>query len=201
MIKPFLYRPVDPYIVNQGFGQNMTCTDIKTGKKYISCDGTKPPAGYKSIYSKMNGHNGLDLNAKRWQKVYCAAKGKVTDVSTEVDRGLGVCVTTETEGKFFVHKYWHLIALDVEVGDEVDISTLLGYADSTGMSTGDHLHFEVKEVTSKGKIVNYNNGYFGAIDPAPLMIPVFALKYSLMLQLREKLAELLDKLSDKTRGK
>ena len=35
------------------------------------------------------------------------------------------------------------------------------------MTTGSHLHFGLKEVDNTGRTVNWNNGYNGAIDPAP----------------------------------
>lgn len=197
----FLYRPVHPWHINQDFSENTICTDLKTGTKYISCNGLNPPKGYKSVYSMMMGHNGLDLMAKSWQPVYCACDGVVTEVQTERERGLGVSIKSKIGDQYFLHRYWHLNAIDVDFGEEVVAGTLLGYAGSTGISSGDHLHFEVKRVSKGGKILNYDNGYFGAIDPKPLLHKTTALEVNLLMKVKELTAQLLDKLSDKTRGK
>lgn len=199
----FLYQPIKPFAINQGFGENKSCVNISTGKvvsKNPFLDSTVCPVGFQSVYSQMKGHNGVDLNAYKWQPVYCAQIGRVDEVSTEVARGLGVSVRTFSNGKWYRHRYWHLIALDVENGDELKTGDLLGYADSTGYSSGDHLHFEVKEVDKDGRVLNQNNGYFGAIDPLPLMEEKFALDIKGMVSslqlIREKLAILTDSVAD-----
>lgn len=202
----FLYQPIKPWIINQRFGENKACVDLTTGKQTIFCDGLNPPAGYKSVYSNMKGHNGVDLDAKRWQPVYCAQAGRVDEVCTEIERGLGVGVRTlAPDGKWYRHRYWHLIALDVESGDELLTGDLIGYADSTGFSSGDHLHFELKEVDKDGRVLNQNNGYFGAIDPLPFMETMFALDIKGIVAqiktIREKVALIFDYLADKLRKK
>lgn len=200
----FLYQPIKPFVINQRFGEDKAClaTDPNTKPAYISKETTATcPVGYKSMYSMMKGHNGVDLNAYRWQPVYCAQIGRVDEVSTEEARGLGVGVRTQApDGRWFRHRYWHFIALDVENGDELKTGDLIGYADSTGYSSGDHLHFEVKEVDKDGRVLNQNNGYFGAIDPLPLMEEKFALDIkgivSTLNLIREKLAVLTDSIAD-----
>jgi murein DD-endopeptidase MepM/ murein hydrolase activator NlpD len=208
----FLWRPVDPWVTTQRFGENRACADIATGRRYITCDGHNPPTGYKSVYSQMKGHNGLDVIASRWQPVYAAHDGIVEELETEVDRGLGVGIVTskrygcaETgQAEFFKTRYWHLIAIQVKLGDRVRPGSLIGWADSTGISSGDHLHFELKVVTKgkNGRWVNVlqDNGYFGAIDPSPYMINLFALKGSTFISLIEQVANVLDYWSDKVRG-
>ena len=203
----FLYQPIKPFSITQYFGEDKACIDIATGKKYVYKETAATcPVGFKSMYSMMKGHNGLDVNAYRWQPVYCAQSGRVDEVCTEEARGLGVGVRSQgPDGRWFRHRYWHFIALDVENGDELQTGDLLGYADSTGYSTGDHLHFEVKEVDKDGRVLNQNNGYFGAIDPLPLMENIYALDVkgwvAQIKTIREKLALIFDNLSDKLRNK
>ena len=196
------YQPVSPWVINQHFGEDETCVS-KDGKQFVHKETHQTcPAGYKSVYSQMKGHNGLDVRAYRWQPVYAAREGRVVEVETETERGLGVGVLHGPyDGKYYKTRYWHLIAMDVLVGDTVKTGTLLGYADSTGYSTGDHLHFEVKQTDSKGNTLNNSNGDFGAIDPAPLTFPKFARDVHTLNGLVEQLAVLVDKLADALRNK
>jgi len=196
-----LYQPVKPFHVNQPFGDDKVCTN---GKENIMkpSNGTCPDS-YESLYKKygLKGHNGMDLRAVRWQPVYCSAEGTVLHVETEVERGLGVEVLTKDGERYYKHNYWHLIALNVHEGEKVEIGTLLGYADSTGLSTGDHLHWGLKECSKGGFTLNTNNGYKGAIDPAPFMVNAFALDVApIIRQLKEVMALYIDKLSDMLRG-
>ena len=208
----FLFQPVKPFTVFQGFGENQACIDIATGKKVIACNGLNPPTGYKSVYSQMKGHSGLDVFAKRWQPCYASQDGIVEEVVTEEARGLGLgiithdmypCKETGLDEHFKV-RYWHFIAMNVEKGDLVKVGDLIGYCDSTGYSSGDHLHFELKPVRKNSKGVWYNilqdNGFFGAIDPTPYMEDIFALEFAgLWRQVKELVAKFADFFSDKMR--
>jgi murein DD-endopeptidase MepM/ murein hydrolase activator NlpD len=178
----FLFRPVSPFIVNQLFGENKACIDIKTGTKTIACDGLNPPAGYKSIYSQMNGHSGTDLYAVTNQPIYSSQDGIVAELVDEPMRGLGLGIITtnkfyckETKkNEHFKIRYWHNARHNVRLGQKVFIGDLIAWADNTGYSAGSHLHWEAKPTTVKwnkdGSIKSYkntlqDNGYFGAVDP------------------------------------
>lgn len=217
----FLFQPVKPWYINQAFGDNKACINLTTNvvtSKVPFTNETVCPPGTKSVYSQMKGHNGLDVMAKRWQPVYSAQDGIVNEIETEASRGLGVGVVTND--KYFCNetgkpenfkiRYWHLIAIDVDFGEKVEVGTLIGYADSTGYSSGDHLHFEIKPVLVKdyenGVPVVSNllqdNGYFGAVDPIPYMEMEFALDFAgVVKSFRELLARFNDFLADKLRNK
>lgn len=198
----FLFQPVSPFKINQAFGENKSCVSNYDNKTVMTCDGHNPPQGYRSVYSMMNGHNGLDLYALRWQRVHCAADGTVIEVETDPARGLGVSILTHVNNKHYVHRYWHLIAIDIHLGDTVELGQLVGYADSTGYSSGDHLHFELKETDAKGNTLNHDNGYFGAINPLPHMYPTFApTAMTVIKRIKEQLAIISDKLADFLRSR
>ena len=55
--------------------------------------------------------------------------------------------------------YAHLNNINVTVGQQVTQSTVLGRMGTTGLSTGIHLHFEIR-VVNGGKMTRYNPGYY-----------------------------------------
>jgi len=191
------YRPLIRWQINQKFGQNKACVDNATSSKVINCDGLNPPQGYRSVYGNMKGHNGLDLDARNWDVVYAAREGLVIEKETETSRGLGIGILHGPyNGKFYKTRYWHLIAIDVNYGDFVKTGQMIGYADTTGFSSAPHLHFEIKETDSKGNTLNNDNGFFGAVDPEPLLFPTPARDVSLLNGMVERLASLVDKMAD-----
>lgn len=218
MAEKFLYQPVSPFYINQGFGEDRACISNIDNKTVISKETNQTcPPDYRSLYAATNGHNGLDLRAVRWQPVYAAHDGIVTEIQTEEARGLGIGVVSlekrffeETNSKeFYKTRYWHFIALNVHRGDKVKTGDLLGYADSTGYSSGDHLHFELKPVT----ILDYENGvpvynntlqnntHLGAINPFPYMENASALQVAgIIRQIAELAARIGDYIADKLRG-
>lgn len=87
-------------------------------------------------------HKGIDIAAPAGTPVYAAADGVIT--VRESQRGYGNVVYikhpdgTET-------RYGHLSGFsDLPAGAQVRAGSLIGYVGSTGVSTGNHLHFEVR---------------------------------------------------------
>lgn len=219
MLEKFLWYPVSPFIITQGFGDDKACVSTLDNKTVVSKQTTATcPPNFRSLYTQTKGHNGLDLVAKKWQPVYAAHDGIVNEVQTEVERGLGVGIVTAKrylckesgQKEFFKTRYWHFIALDVHLGDKVKVGQFIGYADSTGFSTGDHCHFELKPVLIRGyeNAIPYtdnvlpNNGMLGSIDPAPYFNQGSALQIAgIIRQIAELSARLADALADKLRNK
>lgn len=70
---------------------------------------------------------------------------------------------------FYAHfKRWPL----VEVGDLIGAGTILGYEGTTGRSTGNHLHFQIK-INDKASL-NGSNTSSKTVDPALYTTPVFS---------------------------
>lgn len=217
MIEQFLWLPVTPYRLHQGFGENKACVSNLDNKTVVTKeqDALCPP-NFRSLYAATNGHNGLDLMAYRWQPIYAAHDGIVNEVATEIERGLGIGIVSNEKRYFkesnsienYKTRYWHLIALDVHLGQKIKTGDFIGYADSTGYSSGDHLHFELKPVTIKDyengvpvvANVLQNNTHLGAIDALPYMNLEGALVVAgLIRRIQEFSAKLADYIADKLR--
>jgi murein DD-endopeptidase MepM/ murein hydrolase activator NlpD len=91
-------------------------------------------------------HRGLDMNPGYGTQVFSSTSGTV--VSVGWDGSLGWDVVIQDEGNRS-YAYGHMIAdsapADVFVGAKVKQGQVIGLVGSTGVSTGAHLHFEVRE--------------------------------------------------------
>lgn len=85
-------------------------------------------------------HRGVDIAAPEGTPVLAARAGTVTEVGT--DPALGNYVVIEGGG--FETRYGHLSAVEAREGDLVQAGRRIGRVGSTGLSTGPHLHFEVR---------------------------------------------------------
>lgn len=147
-----IYRAVKTNWLSQGFGENLN-----------------------PIYKEwgMLGHSGYDWVERSGKGVYwdTSVRGIVQGVHTDSSGGIGVDIVTETIEGAFKHRFWHLLPnVLVKAGDIVESGDLIGYADTTGIATGSHLHRAFKKV-AKDSFGNWvtqdkDNGYFGGI-PIP----------------------------------
>jgi len=186
-MKPkILFQPIKPFIMNQEFGANRVCISTDGKKTIKSCDGKNPPEGYKSLYGPK-GHGGIDLRAEHGQEVYCAQEGIVYRIDTDPRSGLDVGVQSYVNGIQFRHIYEHLMGYQPQVGDKVSVGQLIGWADNTGYSSGDHLHFQFEVFDGKAWVKT---------DPMPYMDTMFAQdalkRLNTIKYLREQLAKILD---------
>jgi murein DD-endopeptidase MepM/ murein hydrolase activator NlpD len=86
-------------------------------------------------------HPGVDLSASSGTEVHAAAAGRVVRAGS--CGGYGLCVVID-HGSNVATLYGHLSQVDVSVGNAVDAGDVIGLVGSTGLSTGAHLHFEVR---------------------------------------------------------
>lgn len=129
------------------------------------------PFGYNWVdfYTKlgMKGHNGIDFAATNGTECYAAHNGEVSWAGVDGDGGISVNVVDKIN--HFKTIYYHLQDVTCKAGDIVSAGQLIGHCDNTGkMTTGSHLHFGLKLLDNNNfNVLNYNNGYLGAINPAP----------------------------------
>lgn len=94
------------------------------------------------VTKKQNSfHTGIDIGAKNGTNILSAASGTVI-VSTR-NNSYGNYVVVDHGGGMST-LYAHMSKRLVGVGDVVTAGDVLGLVGSTGMSTGPHLHFEVR---------------------------------------------------------
>lgn len=86
-------------------------------------------------------HSGVDMAAPNGTSVFSAARGIVTMANW--DGGYGLSVRVAHPGGLET-RYAHLSAIHVRPGQSVETGDVIGRVGSTGLSTGPHLHFEVR---------------------------------------------------------
>ena len=133
------------------------------------------PAGYP--YPSANGHHGND-----YDYIYETLKSHVSGTvngnsghgATVNDGGIGYNGDGSGWGNRIVIKlddgsgrsvlYAHLSRMDVKAGGKIKVGQVLGQTGNTGeMTTGPHLHFELKDAS------NSNSASDGTIDPTPFI--------------------------------
>lgn len=90
-------------------------------------------------------HNGIDIAAPQNSAVYAARAGTV--ITVQYDSILGNHVVIQHSGKYQT-VYGHLRTFSIQNDDRVAAGDQIGTVGSTGMSTGPHLHFEIRSFGS-----------------------------------------------------
>ena len=93
-------------------------------------------------------HTGTDLGAPIGTPVVATYAGKVA--IADWLGGYGVTVVLEHKQKSLETLYGHLSEIFVKPGESVKQGEVIGRVGSTGMSTGPHLHFEMRQLTQDG---------------------------------------------------
>lgn len=88
-------------------------------------------------------HKGIDIGAPRGTAIYAAASGTVTVSQYGYGGGYGNYVMI-SHGNGVQTLYGHCSELCVSQGEHVSQGQLIAKVGSTGISTGNHLHFEVR---------------------------------------------------------
>jgi murein DD-endopeptidase MepM/ murein hydrolase activator NlpD len=107
------------------------------------------------VTGELKMHNGIDIAAPRGAPVYAAMDGVIT--RREFMNGYGNCIYIKhADGR--VTRYGHMNQFQpgLSVGSEVRQGAIIGYVGSTGKSSGNHLHFEIRANDS---------GNAGSVDP------------------------------------
>src|SRR4030042_375326 len=138
--------------------------------------------GNAKMYAQfgMKGHNGIDIAGIKGTPIVAPCKLWINMITKE-DRGYGFHIWAETEINIIAGQkvklesvFGHFDGIIASPARWYNKGDILGYMDSTGFSTGSHLHFGIRPlIFNKSKKcweqVFYNNGYFGYIDTEPFL--------------------------------
>lgn len=154
--------------------QEFSIGPILTNQFYLSW-----PTDYKVItqgwnlhpewYNKygLPGHEGVDIQAPNNSNIYACADGKITQVIISDTHAYGNHVRIQ-HVLGYQTIYAHLQSVAVTPQQEVKRKQIIGKANSTGNSTGSHLHLTLKRLnaTANGETIFPND----IVDPTPYLI-------------------------------
>lgn len=108
--------------------------------------------GYRRIFGSRSYHSGIDIAAPKGTAVKAADGGKVTFSGYKGNYGYLVIVTHDNGTQTY---YGHCSSLLVSAGQRVYQGQTIARVGSTGRSTGNHCHFEVRIRGSSVNPLNY----------------------------------------------
>jgi|LSQX01.3.fsa_nt_gb murein DD-endopeptidase MepM/ murein hydrolase activator NlpD len=125
----------------------------RSGRKYTgssmvwptpSCHNITSSFGYRKhpVTGQNRMHTGVDIGASSGASVVAANDGVV--LMSGWNGGYGNCIIID-HGGGIATLYAHNSSLLVKQGDEVTKEQVIAKVGSTGLSTGPHLHFEIRE--------------------------------------------------------
>ena len=122
---------------------------VSTSTSYITGSGQFiwPVPGYRYCSRWYGGnHKGVDICAAAGTPIYASAGGTVTKAGYNkagAGTGYGYSIIIN-HGNGYTTVYAHCLSLAVHAGQTVKQGQLIGYVGSTGRSSGNHCHFEIR---------------------------------------------------------
>lgn len=111
------------------------------------------PFGWRVLFGQRDYHTGIDIPAPKGTSIQSADAGKVILVQKS-NSGYGWHLVVD-HGGGYVTLYAHSSAIYVNSGDMVQKGQSIAGVGTTGNSTGNHLHFEVRVNNVQQNPINY----------------------------------------------
>ncbi len=102
--------------------------------------------GYRTLGGNYEFHRGIDIPAPYGTPIVASKGGKVITATGHYSYGNHVVIDHGLNGNGVGEStlYAHMSSIAVSVGQYVNQGDVIGYVGSTGYSTGNHTHFEVR---------------------------------------------------------
>lgn len=97
---------------------------------------------YHPVYGKRKFHKGIDIPKTKGTAVYATGNGTV--IRKGHSSGYGYFIEIRHAGDFRSF-YAHLSRTMVDIGDSVSITQQIACVGNTGVTTGSHLHYEIRK--------------------------------------------------------
>lgn len=131
-------------------GKNLMLEMIPNGRPVADFVGVSSSYGWRThpVKGIKQFHKGIDYRGEKGAAVIATADGVVEYAGFHKNSGFGNLIILSHANGFKTH-YGHLSRLDVKTGQFVQKGDVIGGIGSTGLSSGNHLHYEVTFVQRK----------------------------------------------------
>ncbi|MEA3404327.1 MAG: peptidoglycan DD-metalloendopeptidase family protein [Pseudomonadota bacterium] len=141
-------------------GKGMMLEMIPNGRPVQNFVGVSSSYGWRThpVKGTKQFHRGIDYRGEKGAPVISTADGVVEYAGYHKKSGFGNYIIVSHANGFKTH-YGHLSRLDVKTGEFVKQGQVIAGIGSTGLSSGNHLHYEVSFVQRKldpGPFVTWN---------------------------------------------
>lgn len=96
------------------------------------------------LSGEMKNHNGIDFACAEGTPVY-AVKNGVAKIIVKNDKTFGNYIIISHDDGQITSVYAHLSKIEIERNQKVKKGEVIGYSGQSGMATGPHLHFELRQ--------------------------------------------------------
>lgn len=125
-------------------GQSVEKSLLKTPLKFTRISSKFNPNRMHPVLHRRRGHMGVDYAAPTGTPVWAAASGRIVARGWHGGAGNAVIIKHDN-GLQTVYMHLSQFRKGQKVGERVKSKTVIGYVGATGLATGPHLHFGVKQ--------------------------------------------------------
>ena len=138
-------------------GKSLMLEMLPNGRPVLDFAGVSSAYGWRThpIRGTKQFHRGIDYRGDEGAPVITTADGVVEYAGFHKNSGFGNYIIVTHANGFKTH-YGHLSRIDVKTGDFIEKGKVIGGIGSTGVSSGNHLHYEVSFVQRR-------------LDPSPFV--------------------------------
>ncbi|WP_028486904.1 M23 family metallopeptidase [Thiomicrorhabdus chilensis] len=131
-------------------GKSLMMEMTPNGRPVANFVGVSSSYGWRThpVRGSKQFHRGIDYRGEKGASVIATADGVVEYAGYHKNSGFGNLIILSHSNGFKTH-YGHLSRLDVKTGQLVSQGDVIGGIGSTGLSSGNHLHYEVSFVQRK----------------------------------------------------
>ncbi len=116
------------------------------------------------ISGRYHVHTGLDFACPMGTPIFATGNGRVI-LAEDENNGYGLNIDIR-HGPDYETKYAHLSQVLVKPGQEVKRGDRIGYSGNSGLSTGPHLHYEIK---TKGSKIDPLDFFYTDLSPSAFL--------------------------------
>ena len=111
------------------------------------------------FYRTLQSHQGVDYTVPEGSRVFATADGRVKEIAERSTAGRTIVID---HGNGYETSYSHLMAINVQKGEEVRRGDIIGLSGNTGLSLAPHLHYEVRHNGMRVDPIHY---FFMELSP------------------------------------